>query len=132
MIFFSFPHNHIWPPTSRAVASLTVPGGQGSTFLIFSSNFDQFSLFFLRFYLFSSSFWLSGWASRPPGKSVATPLPTSIGRLATVTLWCLPLGPPVLGHSERLKKGLILWGCYGSSELPVHPCQQVNQSSSAH
>ena len=58
--------------------------------------------------------------------------PTSIGRLATVTLWCLPLGPPVLGHSKRLKKGLILWGCYGSSELPVHPCQQVNQSSSAH
>ena len=69
--FFSFPHNHIWPPTS-------------------------------------------------------------IGRLATVTLWCLPFGPPVLGHSKRFKKGLILWGCYGSSELPVHPCQQVNQSSSAH
>ena len=58
----------------RAVASLTVPGGQGSTFLIFSSNFDQFSLFFLRFYLFSSSFWLSEWASRPPGKALATPL----------------------------------------------------------
>ena len=69
--FFSFPHNHIWPPTS-------------------------------------------------------------IGRLATVTLWCLPFGPLVLGHSKRFKKGLILWGCYGSSELPVHPCQQVNQSSSAH
>ena len=59
---------------NRAVASLTVPGGQGSTFLIFSSNFDQFSLFFLRFFSFSSSFCLSGWASRPPGKALATPL----------------------------------------------------------
>ena len=64
-----------WPPPIRAVASLTVPGGQSSTFLIFSSNFDQFFLFFLKLYLFSSSFWLSGWATRPPGKALATPLP---------------------------------------------------------
>ena len=77
---FSWPYfGRTWWKTlthqiCRAVASLTVPGGQGSTFLIFSSNFDQFSLFFLRFYLFSSSFWLSGWASRPPGKALATPL----------------------------------------------------------
>ena len=59
---------------ARAVASLTVPGGQSSTFLIFSSNFDQFVLFFLKLYSFSSSFWYSGWASRPPGKALATPL----------------------------------------------------------
>ena len=59
---------------TRAVASLTVPGGQSSTFLIFSSNFDKFFLFFLKLYLFSSSYWLSGWASRPPGKALATQL----------------------------------------------------------
>ena len=58
----------------RAVASLTVPVGKSSTFPIFSSNFDQIFLFFLKLYLFSSSFWPSGWASRPPGKALATPL----------------------------------------------------------
>ena len=58
----------------RPVASLTVPGGQSSTFVIFSSNFDQFFLFFLKVNLFSSSFWLFGWASRQPGKALATPL----------------------------------------------------------
>ena len=45
--------------------------GKGSTLLIFSSNFNQF---FLKLYLFSSSFWPSGWATRPPGKALATPL----------------------------------------------------------
>ena len=58
----------------RAVANLTVPGGQELHFPNFSSNFDQFFLFFLKLDLFSSSFWFSGWASRPPGKALATPL----------------------------------------------------------
>ena len=40
----------------------------------FSSNFDQFILFFLKLYSFSSSFWFSGWAARPPGKALGTPL----------------------------------------------------------
>ena len=40
----------------------------------FPSNFDQFILFFLKLYSFSSSFWFSGWAARPPGKALATPL----------------------------------------------------------
>ena len=40
----------------------------------FSSNFDQFILFFLKLYSFSSSFWFSGWAACPPGKALATPL----------------------------------------------------------
>ena len=53
---------------------LATPLGKGSTFLIFSSNFDQFFLFLLKLYLFSSSFWPSGWATRPPGKALATPL----------------------------------------------------------
>ena len=48
--------------------------GKSSTFLSFSSNFDQFFLDFLKLNLFSSSFWPSGWASRPPGKALATPL----------------------------------------------------------
>ena len=71
----------VWPPrdvfkfeVGRAVASLTAPGGQEFHFPHFSSNFDQFFLFFLKLYLFSSSFWPSGWASRPPGKALATPL----------------------------------------------------------
>ena len=55
----------------RAVASLTVPGGQEFHFPHFSSNFDKF---FLKLYLFPSSFWPSGWVSRPPGKALATPL----------------------------------------------------------
>ena len=65
------------PTLSRAVASLTVPGGQEFQFPHFSSNFDQFSLFFLNFYSFSSSFLPSGWATRPPGKALATPLALS-------------------------------------------------------
>ena len=48
--------------------------GKSSTFLIFSSNLDQFFLFFLKLNLFSSSFRPSGWASRSPGKALATPL----------------------------------------------------------
>ena len=58
----------------RAVTSLAVLGGQESTFLMFSSNFEQFFLLFLKLYLFSSPFWPSGWASRPPGKALTTPL----------------------------------------------------------
>ena len=50
---------------NRAVASLTVPGGQEFHFPNFSSNFDQFILFFLKLYSFSSSVWFSGWAARP-------------------------------------------------------------------
>ena len=56
----------------RAVVSLTIPRGQDFHFLHFSSNFDQFLLYFLKFCSFSSSFWLSGWANRPPGKALAT------------------------------------------------------------
>ena len=62
------------PDGTRAVASLTIPGGQDFHFPHFSSNFDQFLLFFLIYFSFSSSFWLSGWASRPPGKALTTPL----------------------------------------------------------
>ena len=63
-------------PSFRAVASLAAPAGQEFHFPHFSSNFDQFFLFFLKLYLFSSSFWPSGWASRPPGKTLTTPLPS--------------------------------------------------------
>ena len=63
--FFSFPHNHIWPPTS-------------------------------------------------------------IGRLATVTLWCLPLGPHVLGHSKKIQKRAdfvrLLWQLWAPS--PPLPTSQ--------
>ena len=60
---------------ARAVASLTVPGGQEFHFPhLFPQIAINFSLFFLKLNLFSSSFWLSGWASRPPGKALATPL----------------------------------------------------------
>ena len=56
----------------KAVASLTVPGGKSSTFLILSSSFDQFFLSFLKLFSFSSSLWPSGWATHPPGKALAT------------------------------------------------------------
>ena len=64
-------------PLSRAVASLTIPGGQEFHFPHFSSNFDKFFLFFLKLDLFSFLFWRSGWATRPLGKALATPLPLS-------------------------------------------------------
>ena len=60
---------------SRAVASLTVPGAWARVSLSsFFPNFDHFFLFFLKRFSFSSSFWLSGWATRLPGKALATPL----------------------------------------------------------
>ena len=44
-----------------------------STFLIFPQILILFFLFFLKLFLFSSSFWPCGWASRP-GKALAMPL----------------------------------------------------------
>ena len=67
-------YNGIIRKVSRAVASFKVPGWQEFNFPHFSSNFDQFFLFFLKLFSFSSSFWSSGWGSRPPGKALATPL----------------------------------------------------------
>ena len=40
----------------------------------FSSFFYYFLPFFLIFSSFSSSIWCTGWAARPPGKVLATPL----------------------------------------------------------
>ena len=80
----------------RAVASLTVPSGQEFTFPLFFLNFDQFFLFFLKLDIFSSSFWFSGWASRPPGKALATPLNKDAYQTETLTEWPvrLPLSKP--------------------------------------
>ena len=69
MHFKVYCNNASYP--NRAVASLT---GQDFHFLHFASNFDQSLLFFLKLFSFSSSFWTSGWATRPPGKALATPL----------------------------------------------------------
>ena len=44
----------------------------------FSSNHYQFFLFFLKLCSFSSSFWPSRWASRPPWKALATPLKMTV------------------------------------------------------
>ena len=68
-------HQHAWRESvrnsvqaGRAVANLTVPGGQEFHFPHFFPKFR--SLIFLKLSSFSSSkFWLSGWASRPPGKA---------------------------------------------------------------
>ena len=58
--------------TSRAIASLTDRVGKSSTFLIFSSNFAQFSLFSSNFTYFLPHF------SPPRGRlALATPLSTS-------------------------------------------------------
>ena len=62
--------------SDRAVASPSLPGGQDKTFpqLQCFLIFLYFLSFFLKFSSFSSSFWSSGWATRPPGKALATPL----------------------------------------------------------
>ena len=51
-----------------------VTGGQEFYFPYFSSNRNQFFLFFLKLCSFSPSFWSSKWANRPSGKALATPL----------------------------------------------------------
>ena len=57
------------------------PHSPGWARVSLSSSFAKilinFFLFFLKLDSFSSSFWPSGWASRPPGKALATPLPFS-------------------------------------------------------
>ena len=59
----------------RAVASLTVPGGQGFHFPHFLLKFQSIFLIFPQTLLiFFSSFWPFWWATRPPGKALATPL----------------------------------------------------------
>ena len=62
----------------RAVASLTVPGGQDFHFPHFSSNCNQCFLFFLKPCSFSSSFWPSGWTTCPLGsdQNYLTKLPS--------------------------------------------------------
>ena len=92
----------------RAVASLTVPGGQEFHFPHFSSNFDQFILFFLKLYSFSSSFWFSGWAVRPPVKALATPL----GILKVYTT----AGTTVYRSTSRVP--LKLLNSYSNLQLP--------------
>ena len=66
------------------IVSLTFPGGQEILFSHFASNHDQFSKFFLKLCSFSSSFWSPpvglGWATRPPGKALATLLMISFTR----------------------------------------------------
>ena len=56
----------------RAVASLTVPGGQEFHFPHFSSNFDQFFLFFLNFHFSSSFDPLGGRVAHPRRPGYAT------------------------------------------------------------
>ena len=72
-----------WTPThgkrrsgrpSRAVATAASHSRVGKT-RKFPQSFLSFLyvlLFFLNLSLFSSSFWFSGWAARPPGKALAT------------------------------------------------------------
>ena len=62
-------------PLPRAVASLTVPGGREFHFPHLFLKFQRISLIFPQSFSFSSSFWPSGWVTRPPGKALATPLP---------------------------------------------------------
>ena len=59
---------------TRAAASLTVPGGQGFHFPHFFLTFRSIFLIFPQTLLIFSLIWPSGWASRPSGKALATPL----------------------------------------------------------
>ena len=54
-----------WPASQSRV-------GKSSIFLIFPQITIIFFLFFFKLCSFSSSFWPSGWATRPPGKALAT------------------------------------------------------------
>ena len=57
-----------------AVASLSLPGGQDKSISSIFPHFPVFPLIFLNFPSFSSSIRPSGWATRPRGKAMATPL----------------------------------------------------------
>ena len=91
----------------------------------FSSNFNQFFLFFLKLYLFSSSFWPSRWASRPTGKALATPLRdrTSISGIIThdydrTRPLCLA------GHMKSPFPKLNKWRKWKSTFL-TYPCHDM-------
>ena len=104
--------------SNRAVASLTVPDGQEFHFPHFSSNFDEFFSFFLKLYLFSSSFWPSRWASRPPGKALATPLECNPQALLAL----LPAPVRGGGHFFFLQIGrgkTAIRGNWGSSKVII-------------
>ena len=62
----------------NAIQGCSQPHSPGWARVPLSSFFPQisikFSYFSSNFYSFSSSFWPSGWESRPPGKALATPL----------------------------------------------------------
>ena len=58
---------------NRAVARFSLPRGQDKNISSILPHFPVGSLIFPQIF-FSSSFWSSGWAARPPGKALATPL----------------------------------------------------------
>ena len=66
--------------SNRAIASLTVSGGQdfyfphSQLFTFFTQILINFSYFVLKHFSFASSFWPSWWVTRPPGKALATSL----------------------------------------------------------
>ena len=64
-------------PIKAETQSCSQPHSPGWARAPLSYFFPQISINFSYFSsnLFSSSFWSSGWATRPPGKALATPLP---------------------------------------------------------
>ena len=59
---------------SQGVVRLSTPGGQESNISSIFLILLDFLSSFLNISPFSSSIWGSGWADRPPGKALATPL----------------------------------------------------------
>ena len=79
---------YVTPEELRANQGRSQPHSPGWARVPLSSFFLKisinFSYFFLKLYLFSSSFWSSGWASRPPGKALATPLGQTLHLKVTI------------------------------------------------
>ena len=82
MIFEGYTWNSSWsrypschlsaPPPNRALASLSLPGGQDKMISSIFPHFFVVSLIFPQFFFFFSS---SIWSSSPPGQALAMPLP---------------------------------------------------------
>ena len=73
-IHWTLTYHYSITVSCRAVASLSPLDGQDGNISSIFPLYLYFLSFFLKFSQFSSSFWSSGWATRPPGKVLATPL----------------------------------------------------------
>ena len=96
------------------------PHSRGWARVPLSSFFLKFWSIFVLFLKLSSLFWLSGWASRPPGKALATPL--------IKYLIVLPfIAANIIGKLARvLKTKHFYWTSIGHNKLFNTNCTLLN------